>query len=271
MATAPFTQPGFDNRISTLAFPLSGGQFGTIQRGFMVWEKAFGPYSSKAQVQFLYNPSSVSADYAQSDPSIAAAYMFPSAFNDVDLRIPLSQVVSFSLLFDRTYELWGAYDSQGLPNGTNNSAGTSPGIVGVLADIMAMQQFTGMFTAYSTGNTGNTSPSPTALTGWQGILQMIPSYVYFGGSNSAQNSLWYYGYISEWDVTVTHWTQYMVPQRCVINVTFNMLPPPQSNQNGNTQISVGPGSTGPGVSTTVSGGLTGSVTNTIPTSGVSGR
>lgn len=248
--STPFTQPAFDSRITTLVFPLSGGQYGQLQRGFMAWDMSqgnIGPYGSAAQVNFLYNPSSVTADYSITDASVAASIMFPSAFNAVDLRVPLNQTVEWSLLFDRTYELWGSYNAQAIPNGTvgANPNNTNPGNVGVLADIMAMQQFTGMFMAFSTGNTGSTTPAPTALTGWQGIMQLIPSWVYFGGSNSASNSLWYYGYVSEWDVTVTHWTQYMIPMRCVINITFTMLPPPNgANPIGTTGTTFTPGGTG---------------------------
>ena len=179
--TGQFAQPAFDTRITTLTFPLAGGQFGQLQRGFMVWDTSQGNvagYSSPSQVNFLYNPSSVSADYSMSNGGVAQAALFPTAFNAIDLRVPLNQTVEWSLLFDRTYELWGQYNAEGTANtatatgtGTQN---TNPAVVGVLADIMAMQQFTGMFVAYSTGNTGTTQPtSVTSLTGWQGIMQLI--------------------------------------------------------------------------------------------------
>jgi hypothetical protein len=34
----------------------------------------------------------------------------------------------------------------------------------------------------------------------------------------------FYGYISEWSVNYAHWTANMVPIRCVVSVTFTMLP-----------------------------------------------
>ena len=272
--TAPFAQPGFDSRISTLAFPVGGGGYGSIQRGFMVWDPSVGlpgDYSSAAQVNFLYNPSTVSADYNMMSTAVGAGVLFPTAYSTSVLAVPLNQSVEFSLLFDRTYELWGSYATDGTPN-ANVSTGsslnptlgnTNPSAVGVLADIMAMEQFTGMFIAFSSGNTSTTKPTASSAVGWQGIIQMIPSYVYFGGSNSASTSLWYYGYISEWDVTVTHWSQYMVPMRCVINVTLTMLPPPTTGKSGSTSISstglgsTGPGGTGVGASPITTGGLPG--------------
>lgn len=262
--TVPTQQPQFDSRITTLAFPVNGGKFGPIQRGFMVWEQPIGGYSDSAMVSFLYNPSTVSASYYMSNSSVSSSYLFPTGFNSSNLTVPLNQSVEFSLLFDRTYELWQQYDSIGLPlqSGVNN-----PAVSGVLVDIQAMEQFTGMNVAYSDGNTTTTSPTSGSLVGHQGIMQLIPSYVYFGG-NSAALSLWYYGYISEWDVTVTHWTQYMVPMRCVINVTFTMLPPPTSASATSSTRQL-PSGTGPGVSNKVGNGLPG--TSTLPTTGVSGR
>jgi hypothetical protein len=225
----PIVQPNFDPRIKTLRFPLTGGQYGTIQRGFMVWEKPVAGYSGNAYVQFLYNPSTVTADYYTSNSSTASAYLFPTGFDQTNLTVPLNQSVEFSLLFDRTYELWGQYNSQGLPspisNANNPSGINDPSVYGVLVDIEAMQQFTGMNVAYSSGNPKTTSPAYQTLIGHQGIMQLIPSFVFFGGPESAGSSLQFYGYVSEWDVTVTHWTQYMVPMRCVINITFTMLPP----------------------------------------------
>jgi hypothetical protein len=271
MATAAIAQPPFDSRITTLAFPLQGGKFGSLQRGYMIWDKPISGYSTRAIVNFLYNPSSVSADYSISDSSVGASLMFPTGFNDTNLRVPLNQTVSWSLLFDRTYELWGTYNTDGSANGNKgnvNGNTNDPKVVGVLADVMAMQQFTGMFVAYSSGNAQTTSPASGTLTGWQGIMQMIPGWVYFGGGGSSTTSLWYYGYVSEWDVTITHWTQYMVPQRCVINITFTMLPPPQSSSGTQKLKNSVPTAGQPSPAGSPIGNQ---VLVTNPTAGVSGR
>lgn len=236
--TAPVNQPGFDDRIYNLTYPLGSGKYGTLKRGFMVWEKAALGYSSPAYMHFLYNPSTVTANYYMApDSSVSASLLFPTAFDSTNLRVPLNQSVTWSLLFDRTYELWGQYDNKGKARQKVGQNGNNPAVVGVLADVKQMQQFTGMNVGYSSGT--GTSPSPTAqqIFGHQGIIQLIPSYVYFGD----KNNLWYYGYISEWDVTITHWTQFMVPMRCVINITFTMLPTPtaqSSASNSNTNWSL---------------------------------
>jgi hypothetical protein len=214
----------------------------------MVWDTPISGFSGKAQVNFLYNPSTVEADYSMSTPGVAASLLFPNANDTSDLRVPLNQTVEFSLLFDRTYELWGSYNSAGQSTGAvagQSSSGNAsdPGSVGVLSDIFAMQQFTGMTVGYnSSGGTVVTVPNAGAgssFLGYEGVLQMIPSYIYFGSTAN----LSYYGYITEWDVQITHWTQYMVPMRCVIDVSFNMLP-------GNVSTA---GTTAPGIAPTPSG------------------
>jgi hypothetical protein len=263
--TTPITQPPFDKRIQTLTFPVGTNQYGTLKRGFMVWEQAAAGYSAPAQLNFLFNPSSVSADFYMADSSVGASLLFPTGFNSTNLRVPLNQSVTWSLLFDRTYELWGGYDNEGLPQQSVGSDDNNPSVVGVMADIRQMYQFTGMNIAYSTGNSQTTSPTSTSLAGYQGIMQLIPSYVYFGDVNN----LWFYGYISSWSFTVTHWTQYMVPMRCVINITFTMLPPPAtgSGSSANPGLSGGPG--GP-ASITSSGIQTPTNTTTLPSPGVAG-
>lgn len=261
--SAPIKQPSFDSRIYTLAYPLQGKQYGVLKHGFMIWEQALTGYSGKATMHFLYNPSTVQAEYSMSDSSVGASLLFPTGFNQTNLRVPLNQTVQWSLLFDRTYELWGGYNSDSSAKNSVGSSQNNPSVVGVLADIRQMQQFTGMNIGYSTGNTSSTSPTPSAIAGYQGILQLIPSYVYFGDANN----LWYYGYISEWDVTVTHWTQYMVPMRCVIDVTFTMLPTPQTSGTGSQSNTNWSSAVFPTPSTqNTSPPLT-----TLPTTGVSGR
>jgi hypothetical protein len=44
--------------------------------------------------------------------------------------------------------------------------------------------------------------------------------VYFGGVYGA----FYYGYVDSFDVTFTHFTQFMVPMRAAVDVSFTLLP-----------------------------------------------
>lgn len=213
-----YIQPDFDSRIKTLQFPLEGRSFGKLKRGTMVWESSNPNLGGKARVNFLYNPATVEASYSINQ-NVGATLQFPVPGDTSDLRVPLSQTVSWSLLYDRTYELWGAYT----PNGTakKGKSTSDPSVVGVMADIFAMQQFTGMTMGYTTSGKVTNTISATSFAGHQGIMQLIPAYVYFGDGAV----LAYFGYVSSWDVTVTHFTQKMIPMRCVIDITFTMLPP----------------------------------------------
>ena len=214
------TQPPFDKRLTTLAFPLTGGAGGQyLQAGYMIWDKPIPGYSQRAVIRYLYNPSTISSDFNIADASAQAALNFPNPGDTADLAIPLSQTAQWSLMFDRTFELWQSYESSGLPVSGNNSTGADT--LGVQADVAAFMQFTGMLTNYSAGTAGVSG----SITKDQGIMQLVPSWAFFGNSNVA-NGLNYYGYINEWSVQYTHFTQFNVPMRCVISVNWTMLPNP---------------------------------------------
>lgn len=92
----PIAQPPFSSKIQTLYYPLGGGNFGTLERGYMVWDSTIPVqgYSGQAMVNFLFNPSTVTATYSLiPDTSVQAAMLFPQAYNSTDLRVPLSQTV----------------------------------------------------------------------------------------------------------------------------------------------------------------------------------
>lgn len=243
-------QPRFDPRIFGLAYPLEGPEnrgvaAGTLKRGFMIWDKPITGYSDRATVHFLYNPSTVSAEFMMSDPTVGASLLFPNAHDNLDLRVPLNQTAQWSILYDRTYELWGEYDSNGKAKNGLGAAGNNPQVIGVLADLFQMQQFTGMNVQFQQSGNDVAGAPKTSFTKHQGILQLIPSFVYFGDENAVS----YYGYISEWDYTVTHWTQHMVPMRAVVDISWTMLPPP-SNVTGSPSPSAPTGwNTGPSPTT----------------------
>lgn len=220
MAKKPsIVQPPFAREIRTLAFPLEGKNQGHLRRGYMIWHKPFPGFSDNAKVNFLYNPSTVEADFSVG--TAGPTLQFPNAGDKADPRVMLNQTATWSLLYDRTYELWGQYNSDGTPKQNPGPDNNNPAVYGVLADIYQMQQFTGMTMAYTTSGQLSHSLSNTSLLGRQGILQLIPSFVYFGGVKN----LAYYGYISDWSYQITHWTQHMIPMRCVIDVSWTMLPP----------------------------------------------
>lgn len=243
--TATVKQPKFDPRIYGLTYPLTGTSQGTLKRGFMIWESPVSGYTDRAVVHFLYNPASVSASYTMGDANVQGSLLFPNPNDNADLRVPLYQSSSWAILFDRTYELWGQYNPSGSPDQQIGENSNNPAVVGCLADIMQMRQFTGMSVGYNPNSTGSKNqqrpPQDTFVAG-QGILNLITSYVFFGD----KSNLSFYGYVSEWDFTVTHFTQNMVPMRCIVNITFTMLPPKRHQTSpgsgtGSTNWSTPPG------------------------------
>ena len=221
-------QPQFDSRIYSLAFPLTGTGGGTIYRGYLIQYQALPSYTDKCVFHYQYNPSTVSSDYNIADPTAQAALNFPVPGDTAQLAVPLNQTVSWSVMFDRTYELNGAYNSDATPKKTNPSS-NDPSVIGVEADVLQLKAFTGMMTNYSYG-----TASASGLSNNQnyavntGIMQLVMCYAYFGNSVVGGNTS-YFGYINEWSVQYTHWTQYNIPMRCVIDISFTMMPPPNQN------------------------------------------
>lgn len=243
-------QPTFDPRIRRLAQPFGTGTT-PLQRGHMAWDPNVPwpqPYSQHQnwagapKILFLYNPSTVAASYEISDATAQSALIYPVTSVSPILRVPLQQQISFTIMFDRTYELFSAATNQS----TSNAAASDPNSkimqqYGVELDILCVKQFTGMFTQVYAGNNplassdGSSSTTDTqnvnqgfSINGInQGVMQLAISYIYFG---DPQSGLRFYGYIDSWDVQYTHFTQGMVPMRAVVDISFTLLPQPQKNQ-----------------------------------------
>jgi hypothetical protein len=115
--------------------------------------------------------------------------------------------LSFDLLFDRTYEMYGAS-----PSFYDEAA-----VKGVLADVEALYNVTGAYDV-------------TAKGAKQKVLRAMqpnPCTFFFGGSASgagllANNTLSYYGIVTGLTVTYTHFSREMIPQRCGLNLTVDL-------------------------------------------------
>lgn len=256
------TQPKFAPQIQSVSSPM--GVSVPLQRGYMIWGQTMptlysggGPLGDgRDLINFLFNPSTVSTDYNIGSATMQAAMMYQMPGDNTNLLAPLlQQTVSFQLYFDRTYEL---------NYGGNSAAVNDPAVIGVQADVYQFMQFTGVLATLdatqaaqqtqqlasqvtSSGITvsGSTSAASASLSAG-GMMMMIPCYVVFGNAfqqmnnnatnfnfNALASQLGFYGYISEWSVQYTHFTQNMVPIRCSVSVNFTMLPTP-ANQNPNT-------------------------------------
>ena len=245
MPAAPATllqQPAFDQRMRGLSNPFGiPGTNTVIDRGFMIWDITYAAnygYSATnpPSVSFLFNPSTVQASYQLSNTSAQAADLFGVAAQTSPVTFTsLQQQVSFSIMFDRTYELWDK---------TTYGINSMVDSMGCEIDVRQMKQFTGMFASGTVGGiqVGGTNPNganifntggggvPSTGNGigpQQGLMIMVPSYVFFGplGTTVVNNGTsMYYGYVSAWSVQYTHYTSAMVPIRCVVDISFTLLP-----------------------------------------------
>lgn len=242
------TQPKFAAQIQSQRPAL--GENIALQRGYMLWAQPMksiygggGPVNDgRDMIRFLFNPSTISTDYNVGNASLQAAMMYTVPGDQGNLLAPLLfQTVSWQLYFDRTYELNFSKSS---------SAINDPAVIGCQADVYQFMQFTGVLAALNKqqaqsiqgvggAQVGSTQTGTSGLVRTGGIMMMVPCYVYFGNAlqqmnqnvnsanfNAVGSQLSFYGYISEWSVTYTHWTSNMVPIRCSISVNFTMLPAP---------------------------------------------
>lgn len=187
---------------------------GLLMAGAGVVDSWKGPYQYK--VNFLYNPNSIretrSLDMNNGQlPAYARSTDDPTTY-----ATALNTTVSFSLLFDRTYEMWD-----------RSYQNTIAGVFGVRADVEAFYNLLGINQFVDQSVTPGQVTPPFAINGVakttvQGPMQMIPSKLIFG--NNSQGALSYFGYVSGFDVTYTHFTQQMVPVRCAVGVSFTTLP-----------------------------------------------
>ena len=202
-----YNQQPFAKEMSRLTYPLGGGST-KLSRGHMKWagKPPVGYSTTGGEVQhaifnFLYNPAEVSASYASLSAGVIASIQFPNANDTANVIVQTQQYVSWSLYFDRTYEVWR---NQG-----------EAGQMGVEVDIRQLKQFTGMFSA----NQQNKASTASSLD--QGLMTFQLAYVYFG--STPQSGLTYYGAITYWDVNYTHWSVHMVPMRCTVDITFSLM------------------------------------------------
>jgi hypothetical protein len=245
-------QPGFAPQLTALPTPIgSSNQVGNIQRGYMIWDQPMtasygtsgGPLGDgRDMINFLFNPSTVTSDYSVGNVSLQGAMLYQVPGDNGNLLSPLlQQTVTWQLYFDRTFELL---------YGTPTKAKNDPTVIGCQADVLQFMQFTGVLASGSAGsyasnstvtaNQGTTTANNGQNVNQAGIMMMVPCWVFFGNAFNQTNTqtafggqpnfeavgtqMAFYGFISEWSVQYTHWTANMVPIRCVISVSFTMMP-----------------------------------------------
>lgn len=177
------------------------------------------------RVQFLFNPQGFTHSGAIDNDLSPQTYNLKHDLSGSDL-LQLSQGVSFSLLFDRTYETW------------QQDKYTDTAKWGVLADIKYLYALLGMYDGINQTNgqwdidQGKAllpeyvdQLTPTAPMQWR------PVWVVFGPRTK------FFGVIQSFNVTYQHFTQQMTPNRCEVNISMQLIPKTDTNN----QISHGPG------------------------------
>lgn len=221
------TNDEFDRRISSI--PNYGNGSGLIRtfRGYL--QTAYptagdaSVYGKQYTLTFLYNPSAISVSH-----SISSANQVMPAFTRVDTGTPLvaaGGTLTWSLLFDRTYELTDQTQSSSLA-----------GSWGVAADVHVLYNMVGMnrpITTIGPEESGRSIlPGAAGQTEVTGVMQMNYIKAVFGAAKTGYagtlpgiSRLRYFGYITSISVTYTHFTQNMVASRCAVGVTMQLLAP----------------------------------------------
>ncbi|MEU1816086.1 hypothetical protein ABZ543_12945 [Streptomyces roseifaciens] len=173
---------------------------------------------------FLYNPSAISVSH-----SIDAANQVMPAYtrSDNDKGTPLVAAggsLSFSLLFDRTYEM-----------SDSSKATEMRGQVGVAIDVHVLYNMLGVNApqvlwnqaSASGGTSGDASVDAKNITG---IMQMNPVWIYFAPKLQTQHiqlpnlsKMVYFGYVNSMNIAYTHFTQSMMPVRCAVSLSVQLM------------------------------------------------
>lgn len=218
IVASSYLNPPFDPRMLSIGVPAYGGT--KLQRGRIVRaEKG----ADKVGVHFLYNPLEITASHNLNPDAVfnndaqkaqAAGVTTGNLLNLGD--------VGASLLYDRTYELWHKR--------TDNLASK----LGCYADVWAFYQMLGIAGKghYSqTRNGGRFMPKPSAQAfnsnTWTSLLPSSPLapvlvYLIIG------DKLRFYGMVSSFSVTYSHWSKDMIPIRCAIDISISFQPDPPS-------------------------------------------
>jgi len=211
--------PEFDRRIMPSGAVDKNGHFITpsktsLYRGRI---ETAGQFNGRTyRLQFLFNPTSYQhTGSVDATSNLQAALQNPDFVGQSAGFMQVQQNVNFSLLFDRTYETWDHDPNSDLRKW------------GVLSDIKAMYMLFGMYedlqtdASSSTGfvvNSGILDGADADQITPTGPMQYRPVWAVFGPRTK------YYGVITSFDVTYTHFTQMMIPNRCAVNFSMQLIP-----------------------------------------------
>ncbi|MFC9505400.1 hypothetical protein [Streptomyces sp. NPDC057002] len=213
----------FDPRIQNIPSYLPGekGSNYGLKRGYMVTAFPKGQSGRFYMLNFLYNPSTVQVSHG-----IDAANQVMPAYtrSDQDKGTPLvaaGGTLSFSLLFDRSYEM-----------SDSTQFNKIEGTYGVMADIHVLYNMVGINAPQQVWNQGDAEAAESSVDANQviGVMQMNPVWCRFGQARHAMRDklpglsrMEYFGYVSSLDITYTHFSQRMTPVRCAVSISMQLM------------------------------------------------
>lgn len=211
-----YINPPPDPRLNDIvARKAPGLRHGIIQQtDDMVGPDQKFPYACR----FLFNPAVINVSY-----NVATGVTPPSELTPDQAKAlaiyPGATGIGFSLLFDRTYDVY--YGPQ--------AGGFDLREIGVYADIAALESVTGVRTNVTVaGNDNITLASGDNSSAIVGNMLMIPAYVIFGGGNGGKSGkpltgLTYIGYITSMNVSYGLFSENMVPTRAAVDIQMTQL------------------------------------------------
>jgi hypothetical protein len=203
--------PGFDSRLLTRNAQHAGGFNRSPASGFMRTRELVG--TKRYGLRFLFHPSEVGLSHSIVQDMPVVQNMDPSIRNQ-GLR-PLADMqsgASWTLLFDRTYELWdSAYK------------GSFVGTYGAWVDIKAFYDMVGVTRRFTTTKTSEgvwESSFGDTTTDWHPVGPMVPNPVdvEFGGP------LKFYGFVSSGNIQILQWSASGVPMRATLAINLTLSP-----------------------------------------------
>jgi hypothetical protein len=215
--------PPFDPRMHAIGNPILNPHL--IKRGWIEYAPAEVQGSGRNyRVNFLFNPAAVTTGggYSLDVPQGNAQSPVLKGTGVAPFLASSGQSVSFQLLYDRTYEMAGYSRDK-----------TWARYIGTYADVSAWYAYLGAFgnnthLGEQINNVLHSTPrhaSDLDVKIWRQLYPQWPimpkaSYLFIG------DKLRFYGWVTSFSVNYSHWNHRMVPQRCSIDIGFDILVDP---------------------------------------------
>lgn len=217
-----YLNPKFHPKMLSIGSPHSGSK--KLKRGRIVTDPnsltTNNPSGGRFGVRFMYNPISVTAAHYNN------IYQNPTGIGNSSLsQLQLQSGVavqigsaSFSLLFDRTYEVY---------EGHHGNAST----LGVYVDVLAFYELLGI-TPFQQQATKIVAGNQVVSGVWASMYPTMPINNNIYLDIFIGDKMKFFGYCDNLSITYTHWSSAMIPMRCEIDIDLQFLVLPGASKGG---------------------------------------